>query len=380
MTTIPARVFKYGPHEHPNRPDPSAHPFPEPPEGTPALPEHRELPVPLEFQRAGARPVDKAEPNPFRAPKQPKRAATSTVVREGGSEIIPAAASTSTSSAQNVIIPLEPAEDIEVTSGPPADDPALSQIVSISSDDQILSPTAQEQVDSVLAKPPPARGTKRKQSDIDAGKYKVKCPWRNIVGCPETFLRLKPDAEEHVNVVHRGLVHKCNRCTKAYKHERDLKSHVSRIHEGKKRYQCKLKLADGSDCTWQTDIYDHRQHHDHIHHGGPPVKCTKCGKEFHSTKVLKRHVLTCGLTEKNFKCKTCNHWFKLESNLEEHIRNQHNPDSDPRWMCEKCSKQLSSKASLERHLKRSHVSILHASTLTGPVFVAYARRRSLRIR
>lgn len=120
--------------------------------------------------------------------------------------------------------------------------------------------------------------------------------------------------KEHAVVHHDESKHKCDRCSKSLSSARNLRRHVSQVHDGgggdEKTYEC-----DAS--SKRLSVANRRKDH---------AAARRCGavrpQSFANSGSLKKHEVLHG-NEKKFKCPVCFDTFARSRTLNYHFMNYH---------------------------------------------------------
>ena len=86
---------------------------------------------------------------------------------------------------------------------------------------------------------------------------------------------------------------KCNICDTSYGLKASRDSHVARVHEGKKPYQC-----NKCESKWFCSKGELNRHVVRVHEKEKPFKCVKCDSKFKEKGDLDRHIRTVHAKEK----------------------------------------------------------------------------------
>lgn len=97
--------------------------------------------------------------------------------------------------------------------------------------------------------------------------------------------------------------------------------------------------------------YRRRIHHDAIHKGLKPFKCTECGKLFARKEELAKH-LHVHSEIKPYTCQVCGKGFVHKCRMETHVDIAHK-GLQP-FQCQQCEKRYSHKFDLKRHIDVAH--------------------------
>jgi len=127
-------------------------------------------------------------------------------------------------------------------------------------------------------------------------------------------------------------------------------------YESKRKISKTPKPKEGSkqceDCgkVFKTN-YRRRIHHDAIHKGLKPFKCTECGKSFARKEELGKH-LHVHSEIKPYTCQVCGKGFVHKCRMETHVDIAHK-GLQP-FQCQECEKRYSHKFDLKRHVDVAH--------------------------
>ena len=116
-------------------------------------------------------------------------------------------------------------------------------------------------------------------------------------------------------------VFKCSQCDKAFYNEQKLKDHVEIVHEGKKpnksqpneKYQC-IECREKFTCRSRLNIHMISVH---VH------KCPLCNTCFKDKDQLKDHVDRVHEGKKKYACPTCDQRFSVKHSMTSHINAVH---------------------------------------------------------
>jgi hypothetical protein len=151
--------------------------------------------------------------------------------------------------------------------------------------------------------------------------------------------------------VHSGQVFSCAPCGKEFTTSRSLKRHTLSLHEGKV-HKCGHVYDDGSECQITRKHMAEIISHRFTAHKVGGLKCRKnCEKEFGSQKLLVQHEQRC-VSGKDHACPECERKFTSLRGLKYHQASQHG--KDPKFVCHICGKSLCNNHSLQQHLLGRH--------------------------
>ena len=127
-----------------------------------------------------------------------------------------------------------------------------------------------------------------------------------------------------------------------------MKKHILTIHEGYKK-NCE---DCGIICTSKQKL---KKHTILVHGKGETHKCPLCVKSFLYPRELEKHVKQFheGQTDyKKYKCESCGKLFSYPHGLKNHIHTIHEGHKD--FKCELCGKALSTAQNLRFHVSNVH--------------------------
>lgn len=150
----------------------------------------------------------------------------------------------------------------------------------------------------------------------------------------------------------------CTYCQKAFSrnarknlHERTC--YKSGVSNTPKDYRFKCRF-----CARQWETTKQLSDHENTHTGCRPHKCRICPKTFASHNTLVSHVKL-HANDKPHKCSICEKTFARNVELDNHNREKHLPDSDPRryFPCLLCDLKLKSYCQYKRHTRKHRLDI-----------------------
>ena len=101
----------------------------------------------------------------------------------------------------------------------------------------------------------------------------------------------------HTKRIHTGNNKEftCDNCMASFKSRKELKRHISAVHEKKKPFKC-------VDCSSTFSRKEHmKKHISSFHEGIKPLMCEICEKYLRGKNDLKRHILKGSFFSKRFK-------------------------------------------------------------------------------
>ncbi|XP_063702902.1 zinc finger protein OZF-like [Culicoides brevitarsis] len=135
---------------------------------------------------------------------------------------------------------------------------------------------------------------------------------------------------------------RCDKCDKSYKSRQHLQNHVI-VHENKS-FPCDI-------CGRTFNRPDKVISHKRIHETNRPVfECPECQKQFNYKTALTCH-MRIHTGERPYKCTVCGIAFALSGNLSKHM---HSHTQTKPYMCKICPFGTKKKTELEFHLRNNH--------------------------
>ncbi|KAK3582935.1 hypothetical protein CHS0354_019941 [Potamilus streckersoni] len=121
--------------------------------------------------------------------------------------------------------------------------------------------------------------------------------------------------------------------------------------------ECEIFRCDFEKCEYET-VDKHRfiKHKQFSHSDERPHICEDCGKQFKSLTNLRSHQQTHSHVENastQHTCPHCEHKFKREQYLKEHIKNVHNKER--KELCHLCSRAFAKRLDYHKHMFKVHM-------------------------
>lgn len=175
--------------------------------------------------------------------------------------------------------------------------------------------------------------------------------------CTKTFT-FESDYNQHILTLHSGLTFfSCDYCQEQFFQLSELESHRV-THDGKRPYQCRYCEKN---YTRKGDLKKHYR----VHSGEKPYQCEICGKSFGaSSDQLSKH-LRIHLGEKPFPCNYCNKTFTRKANADKHMLFH---VGEKRFKCTLCTKAFMQKCDLIRHMRTHTGEKPHTCEYCGKAF------------
>ena len=179
--------------------------------------------------------------------------------------------------------------------------------------------------------------------------------------------------------------HKCHKCDKSFKYQRNLKLHVYSAHDKKEPYKCKLcdeefsskghlkrhleeqhkvfdlenpiQSKDPSEfvCNLCDKNFKRKEHlatHMNTHQSKQDkYTCSDCGKQFTTTFNFNRHQITHTGNREKFSCDICQKTCSSKGNLGRHVEGVHNRTAHK---CDVCDKEFYRQDTLKDHINHEH--------------------------
>ena len=178
----------------------------------------------------------------------------------------------------------------------------------------------------------------------------------------------------------------CNICQKEFRYERNVVTHVEKVHFGKDECECKIcgvrftrrynlkthlneqhgvrdvglglkrekiKMYTCSTCKKQFQRRYHLAEHERQHQENKiTYSCDLCEATFASKSKLTRHKTTRHISEPKLPCSVCDRKFHTLWSLNNHFKTH--SESRQTFQCTVCTQQYLSRWSLARHIKIKH--------------------------
>ena len=164
----------------------------------------------------------------------------------------------------------------------------------------------------------------------------------------------------HFRYNHKERPEECPICHHKFHSLRDLKRHISGVHEGRKEVQCQLcgKFFSCSN-TLSTHVRC-------VHLKIKAFQCLQCSKSFTLADTLKKHMIWAHSKERPFVCDRCPKAFAIKNQLANHIKVVH--EKMKRFQCPSCHLKFGQKATLDKHVARIHDKQSHNCQHCSKVF------------
>ncbi|XP_076060894.1 uncharacterized protein LOC143036875 [Oratosquilla oratoria] len=175
-----------------------------------------------------------------------------------------------------------------------------------------------------------------------------------LYGCPVCDLRFAKEynLKAHIAVHNVESLYDCpyDECSKSFKSESLLKTHLQRRHGQGVSLSC-------SSCDKSFFSEYELRRHEATHNNGS-FECPDCPKVFRHEMQLQKHMLT-HTDEQPYECAICNATFNSRNAVVRHLQSQHGlAEQDSRfhiriskWRCSECCKMFIVRAALVRHLQ-----------------------------
>ena len=164
---------------------------------------------------------------------------------------------------------------------------------------------------------------------------------------------------------HRKLkTFSCPLCNKMIT-KRNMKSHISVVHEGKKEFQC--DACDTPPFAYKSNLNRHKSDHcTGIVVKPPPqeMTCELCLTELKDGKMLKSHMQEQHMAEGLYCCLHCDKKCKQFIGLKYHIDIKHPESSEKKFFCNQCNKGFIYNSSVGFHMSKN-TCVKHKCDLCG---------------
>ena len=135
------------------------------------------------------------------------------------------------------------------------------------------------------------------------------------------------------------VIYQCRICKKPYTYRQSIYRHLkNECINIEPQYKC-------SQCDYKAKQKAVLQRHVKLKHS--IKKCPDCGKNFKDSFALRKHQLNECVNKAMLKCYCCSYKSIFKSQLENHIRFEHNS----RFTCSKCGKKYINLKHFKNHLK-----------------------------
>ncbi|KAL9705583.1 hypothetical protein quinque_009101 [Culex quinquefasciatus] len=158
--------------------------------------------------------------------------------------------------------------------------------------------------------------------------------------CGKAFVRAH-GLKSHMSCHSTEMPFECGECGKRFKNEIMLRNHVTRVHEGVKRFGC-------LSCSKKFKTAAELQIHERSHTNLKPFKCTECEKSYKTQSHLAVHFRNAHTSERPYECEFCGLRFGHSKVLKSHrlIHTQEKP-----WQCQVCKQNFRQQATLKSHVR-----------------------------
>ena len=220
--------------------------------------------------------------------------------------------------------------------------------------------------------------------------------------CDRTLLNYS-NLQEHIKLKHGDFLEfECEICVIIFKDESRFKQHMSIVHENVKsnksntnmiemngetkeqilttlHEKSKINVCEVCDKSFK-NIHDLQSHISEKHKDHSNLKCNICKQTFE--KVIRKieHMAIVHEGVKNHICNICNKSFGWQSNLNDHIKSEHDSPVDipikktkiddkvHKWKCKICEKTFKKSFNLKEHVEAVHDGIKHKCEYCGKYF------------
>jgi KRAB domain-containing zinc finger protein len=156
----------------------------------------------------------------------------------------------------------------------------------------------------------------------------------------------------------------CTLCNKMIT-KRNLKQHVSVVHEGKKEFQC--DACDTPPFAYKSNLNRHKSDHCKgivVEQQPQEMTCELCLTELKDGKMLKSHLQEQHMVERLYCCSHCDKKCKQFIGLKYHIDIKHPESSEKKFLCKKCNKGFIYNSSVGFHMSKK-TCVKHKCELCG---------------
>lgn len=170
--------------------------------------------------------------------------------------------------------------------------------------------------------------------------------------CPHCGVRKTTCTELKIHINFHTFEQKypCNFCSKVFKSVGMMRTHINRVHEGKKPANDTVFAC--SFCDRKFSSLQSKKFHEMTHTGEKRYACEECGKTFTYPSGLASHKNMHLKGENPYACNECGRRFKWPSALKSHVK-LHSDGSKP-YSCEECGKGFRWPGSYYKH-KKTHL-------------------------
>ena len=160
---------------------------------------------------------------------------------------------------------------------------------------------------------------------------------------------------EHYNSDHLGLTYQCELCTKVFRRQRDLHTHLKKTHSGvKEEYSCHF-------CNYSARNKFSLKRHFILQHTNDEAKaaflkhqCSSCSYRTFTASQLLLHVNLVHKKVKAFVCPApqCGRRFSRKVYMKIHVKDVH--EGVKELICDRCSFATNNKILLKKHIASVH--------------------------
>lgn len=207
-----------------------------------------------------------------------------------------------------------------------------------------------QQIDEVQSERSWVHPTRSNENNEEITEIKVKqeiFTINTIEDQPDEIFGYSEPKNVHLNpVVRRETIFKCNFCSKTLMGSKARKDHEN-THTSKRPYECTM-------CPRTFSIYTALLSHTRYHKNDMRFKCSMCEERFDRKYSVDNHIREVHLPDSDprryFPCKVCDSKFKSYSQLSWHRQTLHRENTEL-LTCDYCQKQTTRKIYMVLHMK-----------------------------